>query len=69
MKVTPTAIPDVLVIDPKVFGGDRCFFFESFNARAFSEVTGINVEFVQDKHSRSAKSVLRGLYYQVPPQA
>ncbi|NHC08148.1 dTDP-4-dehydrorhamnose 3,5-epimerase [Azonexus fungiphilus] len=69
MKVTPTAIPDVLVIEPKVFGDDRGFFFESFNARAFSEATGIDVEFVQDNHSRSAKGVLRGLHYQIPPQA
>ncbi len=65
MKVTPTAIPDVLIIEPKVFGDERGFFFESFNQKAFSEATGLNVTFVQDNHSRSAKGVLRGLHYQV----
>jgi dTDP-4-dehydrorhamnose 3,5-epimerase len=64
MKVTPTSVPDVLVIEPKVFGDARGFFFESFNLRAFSEATGIHVNFVQDNHSRSAKGVLRGLHYQ-----
>jgi dTDP-4-dehydrorhamnose 3,5-epimerase len=63
--VTPTAIPDVLVLEPKIFGDARGFFFESFNARDFSEVTGLNVEFVQDNHSKSAKGVLRGLHYQI----
>lgn len=65
MKVTPTAIPDVLVIEPKVFGDTRGFFLESFNQRAFNEATGLNLNFVQDNHSRSAKGVLRGLHYQV----
>jgi len=65
MKVTPTAIPDVLVIEPKVFGDARGFFFESFNQRAFNQSTGLNVQFVQDNHSRSAKGVLRGLHYQI----
>ena len=65
MKVTPTAIPDVLIIEPKVFGDERGFFFESFNQKAFNEATGLNVTFVQDNHSRSAKGVLRGLHYQV----
>ena len=65
MKVTPTAIPEVLVIEPKVFGDDRGFFFESFNQKAFQEATGLGVAFVQDNHSKSAKNVLRGLHYQV----
>lgn len=63
--VTPTAIPDVLVLTPKVFGDARGFFFESFNQRDFAEVTGLDVAFVQDNHSRSAKNVLRGLHYQI----
>ena len=65
MKVTPTAIPEVLVIEPKVFGDDRGFFFESFNQKAFQAATGLDVAFVQDNHSKSAKNVLRGLHYQV----
>jgi dTDP-4-dehydrorhamnose 3,5-epimerase len=65
MKATPTAIPDVMVIEPKVFGDARGFFFESFNQQAFNEATGTNVNFVQDNHSRSAKGVLRGLHYQL----
>lgn len=65
MKVTPTAIPDVLIIEPKVFGDERGFFFESFNQKAFNAATGLNVNFVQDNHSRSTKGVLRGLHYQV----
>jgi len=65
MKATPTRIPDVLVIEPKVFGDDRGFFFESFNRRAFHEATGLNVDFVQDNHSKSVHNVLRGLHYQV----
>ena len=65
MKATPTRIPDVLLIEPKVFGDDRGFFFESFNRRAFHEATGINVDFVQDNHSKSARNVLRGLHYQL----
>lgn len=63
--VTPTAIPDVLVLSPKVFGDARGFFFESFNARDFREATGLDVAFVQDNHSKSAKGVLRGLHYQI----
>lgn len=65
MKVTLTAIPDVLIIEPKVFGDERGFFFESFNQKAFKDATGLDVNFVQDNHSRSAKGVLRGLHYQV----
>ncbi|MFZ2858514.1 dTDP-4-dehydrorhamnose 3,5-epimerase [Acidovorax sp.] len=65
MKVTPTAIPDVLVIEPKVFGDARGFFYESFNQKAFNEATGTSHQFVQDNHSRSAKGVLRGLHYQI----
>jgi len=62
---TPTAIPDVLILEPKVFGDDRGFFFESFNARAFAQVTGLDVGFVQDNHSKSGRHVLRGLHYQI----
>lgn len=69
MKVTPTAIPDVLIIEPKVFGDARGFFFESFNQKAFNEATGLTETFVQDNHSRSTKGVLRGLHYQLPPHA
>ncbi|SEI92490.1 MULTISPECIES: dTDP-4-dehydrorhamnose 3,5-epimerase [unclassified Variovorax] len=65
MKVTPTAIPDVLILEPKVFGDERGFFMESFNQRAFDEAVGYHVDFVQDNHSRSSKGVLRGLHYQV----
>ncbi|QSI28757.1 dTDP-4-dehydrorhamnose 3,5-epimerase [Variovorax sp. RKNM96] len=65
VKATPTSIPDVLVIEPKVFGDARGFFFESFNQKAFDEAIGKHVDFVQDNHSRSAKGVLRGLHYQV----
>jgi dTDP-4-dehydrorhamnose 3,5-epimerase len=65
MKATPTAIPDVLVLDPTVFGDDRGFFFESHNARRFAELTGVDPVFVQDNHSKSAKGVLRGLHYQI----
>lgn len=64
MKVLPTAIPDVFLIEPKVFGDDRGFFYESYNRRVLGEL-GINHEFVQDNHSRSARNVLRGLHYQV----
>jgi dTDP-4-dehydrorhamnose 3,5-epimerase len=63
--VIQTAIPDVLVLTPKVFGDARGFFFESFNARDFREITGLQVDFVQDNHSKSAKGVLRGLHYQI----
>ena len=63
--VIPTAIPDVLILEPKVFGDSRGFFFESFNAKDFASVTGLDVNFVQDNHSKSAKGVLRGLHYQL----
>lgn len=63
--VTPTAIPDVLMLDPKVFGDNRGFFFESFNEQDFAQATGLNVKFVQDNHSRSNKGVLRGMHYQL----
>ncbi len=65
MNIIPTEISDVLIIEPKVFGDERGFFFESFNQKAFSEKTGITAEFVQDNHSRSVKGVLRGLHYQI----
>lgn len=65
MKVIKTAIPDVLVFEPKVFGDERGFFMESFNSRVFDEAVGRHVDFVQDNHSRSAKGVLRGLHYQI----
>jgi dTDP-4-dehydrorhamnose 3,5-epimerase len=65
MKVTPTDLPGVLVLEPKVFGDARGFFLESFNQRVFNEATGLDVQFVQDNHSRSAKGVLRGLHYQL----
>ena len=65
MKVIPTAISDVLIIEPQIFGDERGFFFESFNQRQFNEAIGREVIFVQDNHSRSAKNVLRGLHYQV----
>lgn len=65
MKRISTAIADVFILEPKVFGDTRGFFFESFNTRAFAEATGLDVQFVQDNHSRSAKGVLRGLHYQV----
>ena len=65
MKVTATAIPEVLIIEPKVFGDERGFFYESFNQRAFNEATGLAHNFVQDNHSHSSKGVLRGLHYQV----
>ena len=63
--VTATAIPEVLILEPKVFGDARGFFFESFNARDFAQATGLNVAFVQDNHSKSAQGVLRGLHYQI----
>ena len=65
MKITSTGIPDVLIIEPKVFGDDRGFFFESFNQKSFHEATGTDHQFVQDNHSRSSQGVLRGLHYQV----
>jgi len=63
--VTPTALPGVLILEPKVFGDARGFFFESFNQRDFAKATGLEVQFVQDNHSRSVKGVLRGLHYQI----
>ena len=65
MRVRNTAIPDVLIIEPKVFGDDRGFFFESFNQRCWQEQTGLSIRFVQENHSRSGRNVLRGLHYQV----
>ena len=65
MKATRLAIPDVVLIEPKVFGDDRGFFLESFNQRAFDEATGTSHQFVQDNHSRSSRGVLRGLHYQI----
>ncbi|CAM3545876.1 dTDP-4-dehydrorhamnose 3,5-epimerase [Polaromonas hydrogenivorans] len=65
MKVTPTSIPEVLIIEPKVFGDARGFFYESFNQKAFNDATGTDHQFVQDNHSRSVKGVMRGLHYQV----
>lgn len=69
MKATPTAIPDVILIEPDVFGDERGFFFESFNQQKFEAAVGRKVEFVQDNHSKSVKGVLRGLHYQLPPHA
>ena len=69
MKVTPLTIPDVLLIEPQVFGDNRGFFFESFNQKKFEEAIGQKINFVQDNHSKSTKGVLRGLHYQLPPKA
>lgn len=69
MKVTRLDIPDVILFEPRVFGDERGFFFESFNQRQFEEAVGYAVNFVQDNHSKSAKGVLRGLHYQMPPHA
>jgi dTDP-4-dehydrorhamnose 3,5-epimerase len=65
MTIIPTTIPDVLIIEPKVFGDERGFFFESYNDRTWRELTGLDVRFVQHNHSRSAAGVLRGLHYQI----
>jgi len=65
MRTRQTAIPDVIIIEPDVFEDERGFFFESYNARRFAELTGVNANFVQDNHTKSAKNVLRGLHYQV----
>jgi dTDP-4-dehydrorhamnose 3,5-epimerase len=65
LKVTATALPEVLLLEPRLFGDTRGFFLESFNARDFAQVTGINAAFVQDNHSRSSQGVLRGLHYQI----
>ena len=69
MKFTPLAIPDVFLIEPKVFGDARGFFLESFRQDLFNQATGTNLAFIQDNHSRSSKGVLRGLHYQLPPHA
>lgn len=69
MNVIKTAIPDVLIFEPKVFGDERGFFFESFNHKLFEDAVGYPVTFVQDNHSKSSKGVLRGLHYQLPPHA
>jgi dTDP-4-dehydrorhamnose 3,5-epimerase len=69
MNIIKTAIPDVMILEPKVFGDERGFFMESFNARLFQEATGCDAPFVQDNHSKSLKGVLRGLHYQLPPKA
>ncbi len=69
MRAEQLAIPEVVLFTPKVFGDERGFFFESFNARVFTEATGLSPDFVQDNHSRSARGVLRGLHYQLPPHA
>lgn len=66
MIVTPTELPEVLLLEPRVFGDERGFFLESYNKRTFRDATGIDAEFVQDNHSRSARNVLRGLHYQLP---
>ena len=69
MKVIPTELPEVLILEPRVFGDERGFFMESYNRRAFNAAVGYEVDFVQDNHSRSARGVLRGLHYQLPPHA
>lgn len=69
MKVTPLHIPEVLLLEPRVFNDKRGFFFESFNHRVFQEAVGCSVSFVQDNHSKSSKGVIRGLHYQMPPFA
>jgi dTDP-4-dehydrorhamnose 3,5-epimerase len=69
MKVTPLSIPDVLLIEPKIYEDDRGFFFESFNLNEFKTATSLDITFVQDNHSKSVKGVLRGLHYQIPPYA
>ena len=69
MKATRLGIPDVVLFEPKIFGDDRGFFFESFSQRLFEELTGLKHNFVQDNHSKSQRGVLRGLHYQLPPRA
>ena len=69
MKAIPLTIPDIILFEPKVFGDDRGFFFESFNQNNFEEISGISTTFVQDNHSKSTKDVLRGLHYQLQPKA
>jgi dTDP-4-dehydrorhamnose 3,5-epimerase len=69
VKATPLALPEIVLIEPRVFGDERGYFYESFNAKAFAAATGTAVSFVQDNQSRSARGVLRGLHYQLPPAA
>jgi dTDP-4-dehydrorhamnose 3,5-epimerase len=69
MKILPSALPEVLRIEPQVHTDERGFFYESFNRRAFLQATGLDLDFVQDNHSRSVRGVLRGLHYQLPPHA
>ena len=69
MKVTPLSIPDVLLIEPRVYEDDRGFFFESYNLNEFKKATSLDITFVQDNHSKSSKGVLRGLHYQLAPHA
>ena len=69
MKATRLVIPDVVLFEPKIFGDDRGYFYESFNQRIFEEATGVKCDFVQDNHSKSQVGVLRGLHYQLPPKA
>ena len=69
MKITRTAIPEVIILEPNVFGDERGFFMESFNQKLFNEAVGQVISFVQDNHSRSSKNVLRGLHYQLPPHS
>lgn len=69
MKATRLEIPEVILFEPTVFGDERGFFYESFNQQTFNQLTGLNVQFVQDNHSKSQKGVLRGLHYQLPPKA
>lgn len=69
MQVTPTALPEVLILEPRVFGDARGFFTESWNEQVFNQAVGREVRFVQDNHSRSARGVLRGLHFQLPPHA
>lgn len=69
MKITPTSLPEVLIVEPRVFGDARGFFTESWNEDAFNKAVGQNIRFVQDNHSRSARGVLRGLHFQLPPHS
>ena len=69
MRVTPLAIPDVILIEPTIYSDDRGYFFESYNQKQFEEATGLSPNFVQENHSKSSKGVLRGLHYQLPPKA
>ncbi len=69
MRATPADIPEIVVLEPKIFNDDRGFFFESFNKKTFKNITGVNIDFVQDNHSKSVQGVIRGLHYQLPPKA